>query len=54
MTTQWGDVAGKVATLPDGSLSFSPEFEACRVIAEQHEVALRDIYDAARAAFSAR
>jgi len=52
--TQWGAVAGKVATLPDGSLSFSPEFEACRAIAEEHDVPLREIYDAARAAFSAR
>jgi uncharacterized protein (TIGR00299 family) protein len=50
--TVWGGVAGKVATLPDGSLSFSPEFEACRTIANEHNIALRDIYDAAQSAFA--
>jgi uncharacterized protein (TIGR00299 family) protein len=52
--TKWGNIAGKVATLPEGSLSFSPEFESCRAIAEQHDIPLRDVYDAARAAFAER
>lgn len=50
--TKWGAVAGKVATLPDGELSFSPEFDACRAVAEQHDVPLRDVYEAARTAFA--
>ncbi|MAV36926.1 MAG: TIGR00299 family protein [Planctomycetaceae bacterium] len=49
--TTWGEVAGKLALLADGRQSFSPEFEACRAIATQHKVPLRDVYDAARRAF---
>jgi uncharacterized protein (TIGR00299 family) protein len=45
--TPWGPVEGKVAVLPDGKERFSPEFEACRQIAEQHGVALREVYEAA-------
>jgi uncharacterized protein (DUF111 family) len=49
--TEYGSVLGKLATLNDGSESFSPEFEACREIAEAKEVSLRDVYQAARDAF---
>lgn len=49
--TQWGAVDGKIALLGDGSVSFSPEYESCRVIAQQHDVALKQVYEAARAAF---
>ena len=51
VATQWGKIAGKLATLPDGSTSFSPEFEACRIAAEHHQVALNLVYQAARDAF---
>ena len=27
--TKWGDVAGKVAYMPNGSQRFMPEYEAC-------------------------
>jgi pyridinium-3,5-bisthiocarboxylic acid mononucleotide nickel chelatase len=48
--TPWGPVAGKLALLDGGTVSFSPEFEACRVIADQHQVPLREVYEAARRA----
>jgi pyridinium-3,5-bisthiocarboxylic acid mononucleotide nickel chelatase len=49
--TAWGSVAGKLALLEEGRVSFSPEYEACREVAERHQVALREVYDAARQAF---
>lgn len=49
--TAWGSVAGKLAILDDGSMSFAPEYEACRQVAEQRQVPLRDVYEAAQRAF---
>ena len=49
--TTWGTVAGKVATLPDGSKRFSPEYEACRELAAANKVPLGDVYAAAQQAF---
>jgi uncharacterized protein (DUF111 family) len=49
--TQWGPVLGKLATLADGSASFSPEYEACRIVAVQHAVPLKDVYEVARKAY---
>ena len=46
--TEWGPVAGKVATLPDGERLFSPEYDACQAIASQHSVPLATIMLAAR------
>ncbi len=51
VATEWGEVQGKVATLSDGTTSFSPEYEACREIANQHDLPLRVVYDAACQAF---
>jgi uncharacterized protein (DUF111 family) len=34
--TRWGPVAGKISYVPDGSRRFSPEYEACRQIAERN------------------
>src|SRR5687768_4597157 len=45
--TAFGPIDGKLAVLSDGSTSFSPEFEACKRIAEQQNVPLRDVYEAA-------
>ncbi len=50
--TSFGPVTGKVAVLSDGSLSFSPEFESCRQIADQRTVPLRDVYEAALRVFA--
>ena len=49
--TPWGSVAGKVATLPDGSRRFSPEYEACRELATAHNKPLSTVYTAAQQAF---
>jgi uncharacterized protein (TIGR00299 family) protein len=50
--TPWGKVAGIVATLPDGQKRFSPEYESCRQLAESKNAPLRNIYEAAMAAFT--
>lgn len=49
--TQYGSVEGKLAILADGGTSFSPEYESCRQIAEDKNVALKDVYDEARRAY---
>lgn len=49
--TRFGTVPGKVAQLPDGKKRFSPEYEACRQIAQRAGVALTDVYEAAHRAF---
>ena len=49
--TVWGRVEGKLVTLNDGSISFSPEYESCRQIATTKNIPLQEIYEAARKAF---
>jgi uncharacterized protein (TIGR00299 family) protein len=49
--TPWGTIDGKVAVLSDGTRRFAPEFEACRRVAEEHQVPLPTVYDAARQAY---
>ena len=49
--TAWGRVAGKLATLADGTTSFAPEYESCRQLAAATGRPLRDIYRAAQQAF---
>jgi uncharacterized protein (TIGR00299 family) protein len=49
--TPLGTIEGKLAVLPDGGQSFSPEFEACRRIAGEKNVPLKDVYEAAMRAF---
>ncbi len=49
--TALGPIVGKLAVLGEGEVSFSPEYEACRQIAEAKQLPLKDVYDAARAAF---
>lgn len=51
VTTEFGEVAGKLAVLGDGGVSFSPEFEACRSIALERQIPLKDVYDLARRAY---
>ena len=52
VSTEWGDVSGKVAQLPDGSRRFSPEFEACRRLAAAHDVAVHRVMEAAQRAYA--
>jgi uncharacterized protein (TIGR00299 family) protein len=51
--TLWGPIEGKLASLGEGTPHFAPEFEACRLIAQQHNLPLRDVYQAAQNAFDA-
>ncbi|MDZ7615921.1 MAG: nickel pincer cofactor biosynthesis protein LarC [Patescibacteria group bacterium] len=54
VATPWGDIEGKIAFPPGGPPRFSPEFESCRRVAVEHDVALPDVYDAALRAFDAK
>ena len=49
--TSLGPVAGKRAELGDGTARFTPEFEACKQIADEQRLPLQAVYDAARRAF---
>jgi len=49
--TPLGPIEGKLAVLPDGGTSFSPEFEACRRVAAEKNQPLKDVYEAAMRAF---
>lgn len=50
--TTLGTILGKLATLPDGTVSFSPEFESCRQVAGAKNVPIKDAYEAAIRAFN--
>lgn len=50
--TAFGPVAGKLGWIAGEPPSFSPEYDACRQLAEQRGVPLKEIYDAARQAFT--
>lgn len=49
--TTWGPIAGKIATLPDGSRRFMPEYDAVRKVAEARGISLADAVAAAQRAF---
>ncbi|MDZ4655944.1 MAG: nickel pincer cofactor biosynthesis protein LarC [Bythopirellula sp.] len=49
--TEFGDIAGIVAKLPDGGERFSPEYDSCAQVAEKNQVAFTIVESAARAAF---
>jgi uncharacterized protein (TIGR00299 family) protein len=51
--TEFGPVSGKIALLPSGKELFAPEYESCRAVAVQCGVAIREVFDAARAAYRA-
>ncbi|NOY30146.1 MAG: nickel pincer cofactor biosynthesis protein LarC [Planctomycetes bacterium] len=48
VSTDWGEIEGVVAQLPDGTERFSPEFASCREIADREKVPLQIVYAAAR------
>jgi len=50
--TPLGSVAGKVGRLPDGSLRFAPEYEACRQVAQRENVPLREVFEMVQRAFN--
>jgi len=53
VATPWGPVAGKIAYLPNGSVRFTPEYEACHRVSTEHGLPLADVLAAARQAFRA-
>lgn len=50
VTTPWGEVSVKVATLPDGSERAAPEYEDCARLAREHGVPLQRVIQTAQAA----
>ena len=50
VTTPWGEVSVKVATLPDGSERAAPEYEDCARLAREHDVPLQRVMQAAQSA----
>lgn len=52
VTTEWGEAAGIVATLPDGEKRFTPEYEDCRKLAEGAGVTVAQVCVAVSSAFS--
>jgi uncharacterized protein (DUF111 family) len=52
--TPWGMVPGKVAHLPDGTISFSAEYDACREIAREEGIRLADVMDEVKACYAAQ
>jgi uncharacterized protein (TIGR00299 family) protein len=51
VTTPWGPIDGVLALLPDHPPTFSPEYETCRRVAEERNVPLRVVIEAAQRAF---
>ena len=50
--TEWGPIRIKIGTLEGGEeVNFAPEFEDCRAIAEEHRVPLKQVMQAAIAAY---
>ncbi len=49
--TNYGIIEGKVAELPNGEKKFQPEYEACLSTAQKHKKPLREILNAAMAAY---
>jgi uncharacterized protein (TIGR00299 family) protein len=54
VVTPFGPVKGKLGWLEGRPPTFSPEFEDCARIARERGVALREVYDAAHAAYRAQ
>lgn len=49
--TRFGSITVKVVTLPGGRRKMSPEYESCRAAAGRAAVTVREVFDAARAAW---
>jgi uncharacterized protein (DUF111 family) len=54
VATPFGNVDGVVAWLDADTARFSPEYESCRQVAEQHRVPLKLVYEAAQNAYRPR
>ena len=49
--TPLGPVVGKIGRLQDGALRFAPEYEACRRVAQERNVPLREVFEVVQRAF---
>lgn len=47
VATPWGDLAAKKISVPGGTVVV-PEYEACRKVAETHQIPLQEVYAAVR------
>lgn len=52
--TPWGPVDGVLAWLDADTARFSPEYESCRKLADEHNVPLKAVYEAAQQAYRPR
>ena len=52
--TPLGTIEGVVAWIDSEQTRFSPEYESCRRIAEERKLPLREVYEAAQAAYGAK
>lgn len=52
--TEWGPIEGKLGWLTGQPPSFSPEYESCRRVAEEKQIPLKAVYEAAQRAFDSR
>ena len=51
--TLWGESQGKLATLGEGRVKVSPEYDSCREISDANDIPLQDVYTAALDAYRA-
>jgi hypothetical protein len=51
--TAWGSIDGKVSRLPGEAPMFSPEYEACAKVAQENDVPVREVIEAAQRAYGA-
>ena len=52
VTTEWGPIRIKIGTMESGDeVNYAPEFKDCRAIAEEHGVPLKQVMQAAMAAY---
>lgn len=49
--TRWGSISGQRILRPGAGMTFAPEYESCRQVAEANKISLSRVYDAARDAF---
>jgi len=47
VTTQWGDVRLKIASMNGTVTNYAPEYEDCKKLAAEHRVPLKTVMQAA-------
>lgn len=54
VTTEFGEISGKIISFPNGTESFSPEHDHCALAATKHGVPLHLVYQAAKSGFGGK